>query len=283
MFRVRMDGKFSTGGTWLIKVQKKEELEHQILEGLTGVARAVAEHAFADHEILALQEYANVVSLKRLGINDHGPVHMRIAALNALNMLELLAADGIRLNLETESGLSTDECRVAVFLACMLHDVGMGVEREGHEEYGLMLAGPPLDRILQEHYPSSLRRRVAVRATVMEGIAGHMTTRRVTSLEAGLVLVGDGCDMEQGRSRIPLKLAIGPRIGDIHRYSASAVEDVEITKGDTRPIRILVTMSENAGFFQVEQVLFPKIKASPVMQYIELVAGIRGGELLRYM
>lgn len=267
----------------MIKTHKKEELEKEILGGLSGVARAVAEHAFADDEIQALQEYANVVSLKRLGINDHGPVHMRIAALNALQMLNLLVAEGVGLNLETESGLSADESRVAVFLACMLHDVGMGVERDGHEEYGLMLAAPPVERILNAHFPSSLRRRVAIRATVMEGIAGHMTTRRVTSLEAGLVLIGDGCDMEHGRSRIPLKLSLGPKVGDIHRYSASAVESVEILKGEARPIRIRVTMSENAGFFQVEQVLFPKIKASPVMAHIELLAGIRGGDLLRYI
>jgi hypothetical protein len=267
----------------VIKTHKKEELEKQILNRLSGIARNAAEMAFADEEIQALQEYANVVSIKRLGINDHGPVHMRIAAMNALQMLELLVSGGVRLNLETESGLSSDDSRIAVFLGAMLHDVGMGVERDGHEEYGLMLALPAVNRILEALLPDSLWRRVAIRATVMEAIAGHMTTRRVTSLEAGLVLIGDGCDMENGRSRIPKKLSIGPKVGDIHRYSAAAVERVVIEKGASRPIRIQITMSENAGFFQVEQVLFPKIKASPVMPHIELFAESRGGSLLQYL
>ncbi len=208
---------------------------------------------------------------------------MRIAALNALQMLDLLVAGGVRLSLEAESGLSTDDSRAAVFLAAMLHDVGMGVERDGHEEHALILSHPIVDRILGAVIPDSIRRRVAIRATAMEGIAGHMTTRRVSSLEAGLVLIGDGCDMEHGRSRIPGMLAAGPQVGDIHRYSASAVSNVVIGKGDSRPIRIEIMMSENAGFFQVEQVLFPKIKASPVKPHIELFAGKQGGVLLKYL
>lgn len=267
----------------MIGSHKKEELEQQILEGLSGAAEAAAVITFADQEVRALQEYANVVSMKRLGINDHGPVHMRITALNALLMLNLLKEEGVRMNLEVESGLSPDDSRTAVFLGSMLHDVGMCVERDGHEEYALILAVPLIDRILQAAMPDSLRRRVAVRSTVMEAIAGHMTHRRVSSIEAGLVLVGDGCDMEHGRSRIPRKLSMGPQVGDIHRYSASSVEKVVIDRGTTRPIRIGITMSEHAGFFQVEKVLFPKINASPVKPYIELFAGVRGQEKLQYL
>jgi hypothetical protein len=265
----------------VIRNHKREELERRILRDLPGIPGSVAKSVFDDDEILAMQDYANVVSIMRLNMNDHGPVHMRIAAMNSLKMLDLLVASGVRLNLETESGLPADDSRVAVFLAAMLHDIGMAVERDGHEEHAL--AKPLIDRILLKHYPDSLRRRIAITSTVLEGIAGHMTNRRVSSLEAGLVLIGDGCDMEHGRSRIPEKISPGPQVGDIHRYSASAVEKVVIEQGESRPIRILITMSENAGFFQVEQVLFPKIKASPVKPHIELFAGKRGGSLLQYL
>jgi len=267
----------------VIRNHKREELERRILRDLSGVPGSVAGSVFDDDEILALQDHANVVSIMRLNMNDHGPVHMRIAAMNSLKMLDLLVENGVRLNLETESGLSADDSRVAVFLAAMLHDIGMAVERDGHEEHSLLLAKPHIDRILLRYFPDSARRRIAIASMVLEGIAGHMTNRRVSSLEAGLVLVGDGCDMEHGRSRIPGKISPGPQVGDIHRYSASAVEKVVIEKGEIRPIRIRITMSENAGFFQVEQVLFPKIKASPVKPHIELLAGKKGGNLLQYL
>ena len=38
----------------------------------------------------SIQNYANVVSIQRLGYNDHGPVHARIVALNCLRHRLLL-------------------------------------------------------------------------------------------------------------------------------------------------------------------------------------------------
>lgn len=262
---------------------KRDELEARILDTLSGDALSAAELLFYDKETLALQEHANVVSIRRLGMNDHGPVHMRIAALNSLRMLELLVSAGVGLNLEAEAGLSADDSRIAVFLGAMLHDIGMSVERDCHEEYGLLLSMPIIDRVLGGVIGEETGRFVAVRSAALEGIAGHMAGRRVSSMEAGLVLIGDGCDMEHGRSRITRKLSMGPQIGDIHRYSADAVDRVDIRKGEERPIRIEITLRENAGFFQVEKVLFPKIDISPVKPFIELVAGTRGGALLRYL
>ena len=40
-----------------------------------------------DEEVQAVQDYANNVSIVRLGFNDHGPVHMRTVCRNALKML----------------------------------------------------------------------------------------------------------------------------------------------------------------------------------------------------
>ena len=55
-----------------------------------------------DEELQAVQEYANTVSIVRLGYNDHGPVHMRSVALNAIVMANLLRQAGIKTNLEKE-------------------------------------------------------------------------------------------------------------------------------------------------------------------------------------
>ncbi len=43
-----------------------------------------------NQEIAAIQDYANMVSIGRLGLNDHGPVHMKTVCCNALKMLSIL-------------------------------------------------------------------------------------------------------------------------------------------------------------------------------------------------
>ena len=110
-----------------------------------------------------------------------------------------------------------------------------------------------------------------------------MATRKIHSLEAGLVLIGDGSDMEKGRARIPSMLSMKTRVGDIHRTSASSIQKVKITKGQEKPICITVEMTASVGFFQIEEVFFPKINNSPVKPYIELYAGVIDRELLRYL
>jgi len=42
-------------------------------------------------------------------------------------------------------------------------------------------------------------------------------------------------------------------------------------------------MNASVGFFQVEEVFFPKINNSPVKPYIELYAGVIDREMLRYL
>jgi metal-dependent HD superfamily phosphatase/phosphodiesterase len=102
-------------------------------------------------------------------------------------------------------------------------------------------------------------------------------------LEAGLVLIGDGCDMEKGRARITFLLSRLPQVGDVHKYSAHSIQKVKIIKGDEKPIRIIVEMTESVGFFQIEEVLFPKILSNPVKPYIELYGQVTGEEMRRYL
>ncbi len=265
------------------KSPKQISLEKMILTELTGKPHEAATAIFADPEVQALQDYANNVSIKRLGYNDHGPVHMRIAALNSLRMLSLLDESKIILNLEKEKCGSFEDSQVAVVIASLLHDIGMTVSRDKHEFMSISLAMPIINRVLDQVYPDVINLRMIVRSMAIEGILGHMATQTIHSLEAGIVLVGDGCDMEKGRARIPQLISDKPQIGDIHRYSSTAIKKVMFSKGVERPIRIEIIMSQSVGFFQVEQVLFPKIKSSPAKPYIELYAGIEGEETLKYI
>ncbi|HVO37820.1 MAG TPA: phosphohydrolase [Spirochaetia bacterium] len=266
-----------------MKSPKQIGLEAQIRSRLDGVALTAADILLEDQEIQLLQEYANVVSIKRLGYNDHGPVHMRTVVLNALVMAQLMHEAGIPLSLEKDDVGTYRDSLVGLLLAGMLHDVGMTVGRADHEHAGAWLGLPIMDRVLREVYGNDLGKRVVVRSLAVECIVGHMATQRIHSLEAGLLLIADGCDMEKGRARIPMMIATESRVGDIHKYSASAIEEVRIEKGSQKPIRITVLMKATVGFFQVEEVLLHKIDWSPAMPYLELYAGVIGRKLKCYL
>ena len=86
---------------------KELSLDNKIIETLNalippGTAFRAAQLLMEDEEIQCLQEYANTVSIKRLGFNDHGPVHMRSVVLNAIIMMGPLRKAGIPASLETE-------------------------------------------------------------------------------------------------------------------------------------------------------------------------------------
>ena len=95
---------------------------------------------------------------------------------------------------------------------------------------------------------------------------------RIHSIEAGVVLVADGTDMSKGRARVPELLSTDPVVGDIHRYSANAIARVQIERGELKPVRITVNMTNTSGLFQVEEVLMTKVKASPIMGELEICA-----------
>ncbi|HQO18369.1 MAG TPA: phosphohydrolase, partial [Candidatus Cloacimonas sp.] len=188
----------------MYKSVKQQQLEQRILKLLSGKALKAAEWLFANPDLQATQEYANIVSIKRLGYNDHGPVHMRKATLNAIKMFKLLNQSGIKMNLEKEEVGTADDSLTAVILASLLHDLGMTIARESHEQLSIQLAIPYIDSVLSNLLSENEKMlKTAIRSLAIEGIFGHMATHKIHSLEAGLVLIGDGSDMEKGRARIP--------------------------------------------------------------------------------
>jgi hypothetical protein len=268
-----------------MKSPKELSIDKKILEQLNGASASykVAQTLMEDPEVQEMQEYANTVSIVRIGYNDHGPVHMRTVTRNAVIMMNLLHEAGIKTSLETENAGTLDDSFSAIILASFLHDLGMSMGRQDHELFSMTLAMPIIERTLLKVYPDNLEKRVVIRSLALEGIIGHMATRRINSIEAGLILIADGCDMEKGRARIPMVLNTEPKAGDIHKYSANSIERVKIEKGNPKPVRISVEMSTDVGFFQIEEVLLPKVNMSPAKQYIELYAGIVDKEIKKYL
>jgi len=267
---------------------KEKALDVKIRETLQalGVSAKVLEAAdmiASDDEIQAVQEYANNVSIVRLGYNDHGPVHMRTVLFNAVIMLGFLREAGIKTSFETESIGDFDDSLIALLYGAMLHDLGMSLGRQDHELFSIHLAYPIIERQLSLVYKDNLQKKVMTRSLALECIAGHMGNRPVYSLEAGIVQVADGCDMTKGRARIIMSLSQNHRVGSIHQYSANSIENVRLTKGQEKPIQIEVSMSSEVGLFQVEEVLLTKIASSTAKPFIELYAYVEGEESKRYL
>ncbi len=268
-----------------MKSVKELATENKIQERLKNnpVCLQLVNYLFADDELQEMQDYANNVSIRRLGFNDHGPVHMRQVVGNAIKMLNILHDSGIKTSLEQEEVGTFEDSMCAVILAGLMHDLGMAIGRQAHEEMSVLLAKPIIERALMHVFPDNLHKRVIIRSVATEAIIGHMSSRKIHSIEAGILLVADGCDMTKGRARIPLSINTAPKVGDIHKYSANAINRIGIHHGERKPIKIDIEMSGDVGFFQIEEVLLTKIDSSPAKQYIELYAGVTGQERKCYL
>ena len=56
----------------------------------------------------------------------------------------------------------------------------------------------------------------------------------------------------------------------IHSVSAAAVESVAIERGTTKPIAVVIAISNSAGLFQLDQLLLKKLKGSGLEEHLEI-------------
>ncbi len=164
----------------IMKSVKELSTETKILNRLKKHPQCLemVKYLFADEELQEMQDYANSVSIRRLGYNDHGPVHMRQVVGNAIKMLNILHEAGIQTSLEKEEMGTFEDSMCAVILAGMMHDLGMAIGRQGHEEMSALLSQPIIERTLMHMFPHDLHRRVVIRAVTTEAIIGHMSSRK---------------------------------------------------------------------------------------------------------
>jgi metal-dependent HD superfamily phosphatase/phosphodiesterase len=209
------------------------------------------------------------MAVKRLGYNDHGPVHAVIVASNALTILRILERKGIVFTATRDNqGFGPDEVRVIVFAAAFLHDMGNCVHRDNHELLGVIITKPILEDALVPFYPEQ-QKRTAILCEILHAILSHDESEQAITVEAGIVKVADGTDCTEGRSRVPFKL------GDygIHTMSARSITEVVVREGTAeKPLRIDVKMRDPTGIFQIENVMMAKIKSSGLADKVEVVA-----------
>lgn len=225
------------------------------------------EAANADPQLKAWW-HAQQVTADRLGMSDHSWVHVRVVLNIALRLLRLLVRRGVATSLVSDYGMDARDSEVVVAAACLLHDSGMSVHRTDHEAYSLFLAADKLGTLLEGVYEEPERSIVVAEA--MQAIIGHRRRGEPITVEAGIVRVADALDMKEGRSRVPFE-AGRP---NIHSLSAAAIDNVEISAGRDRVVRIEITMNNSSGLFQVDELLATKLRGSGLEEHIEVIARI---------
>jgi len=214
--------------------------------------------------------YMAQITSERLGMSDHSWVHVQIVLNVALRLLRLLVKEGVEPAMVTDHGMRERDAEVVVAAGAMFHDVGLSIHRADHENYSLFLAERKLRELLADIYDEP--ERTVVLSEALHTIIGHRRRGAPYTLEGGVVRVADALDMAQGRSRIPVEAG---RVG-IHALSAAAVDEVEISAGEERPIRIDIRLNNSAGIFQVDDLLATKIRGTPLEPHVEVVAEVEG-------
>ena len=223
-----------------------------------------------DAELLQLWKCANINAVDRSGISDHGEIHIRIVSNAALRMLRLLIKGGVEPSVVKDHGMETDDAEVIVVLASCLHDIGISAHRNDHERYSIFLAYPKSRELLSGIYEEPALTIIA--SEVMHAIISHNAKETCLTIEAGVLKVADALDMTEGRSRIPFETGNV----NIHSVSAKAVDSVDIEPGDERPVKLVITLANSAGIFQVDELLRHKLKNSTIADHVEIIAKIEG-------
>ena len=224
--------------------------------------------ANSDEQLRAWWHVSAVNATRRLGMSDHSWVHIQVVVNIGLRLARLLFRRGVVPSVVEDYGMSERDAEVVVAAGCLLHCVGMSIHREDHERYSLFLTADKLGSLLTDIYDEPERSIIA--AETMHAIIGHRRNGAPFTIEAGIVRVADALDMARGRSRIPFEAGHQ----NIHSLSAYAIEEVKISPGRDRAVRVEIEMSNSAGIFQVDELLAEKLRGSGLEQHIEVIARI---------
>jgi uncharacterized protein len=222
----------------------------------------------ADDQVKAWWHVSAVNATRRLQMSDHSWVHIQVVLNIALRLGRLLFRRGVVPSVVTDYGMNERDAEVVIAAACLLHCVGMSIHRDDHERFSLFLTADRLGGLLTGSYEEP--ERTIIVSEALHAIIGHRRKGAPFTVEAGIVRVADSLDMARGRSRVPFEAGHQ----NIHSLSAYAIEEVKISPGRDRAVRVEIEMSNSAGIFQVDELLATKLRGSGLEQHIEVIARI---------
>lgn len=217
----------------------------------------------SNREIKTLWKVINVNATDRLGYSDHGPAHFKIVANFALRMARILNKKGVQMSIVKDFGLSYEHAEVVIFLASIMHDLGMSIHRVNHEQFSLFIARDFLNNILS--FMPTEEKMVVLSETLHAIIShSHGSAGKTSTVEGGIVRIADALDMTKGRARISSLLV------DIENVSNHAIESVYMDEGSERLVNIKIVMTNPAGLFQVDDFVEEKMEPSGLKKYIDV-------------
>ncbi len=221
----------------------------------------------SNREIKTLWRIMNVNAIERLGYTDHGPTHFNIVANYGLQIARILIKRGVEMSIVKDFGLTNHHAEVVIFLASLMHDLGMSIHRVNHEMFSLFIARDFLKEIL--NFMPIEEQTVVISETLHAIIShSHGSAGKTSTVEGGVVRIADALDMSKGRSRIPYKMG---KI-DIHSVSANAIKSVTVSEGIKEPVEIKIVMTTEAGVFQVDDFIEEKLELSGLAKYVHVRA-----------
>ncbi|MEM2115939.1 MAG: metal-dependent phosphohydrolase [Candidatus Woesearchaeota archaeon] len=204
-----------------------------------------------------LFDVSNRIVMDIYKFNDHGPSHLLLTAKRSLQILKILKNFNYQTTLE-KIGKPLEYSYFVVLFGSLFHDVGNSIHRRDHYVFSVILSEKIIEEIsnkfCENPYDSFL-----LKTFTLNAIYTHDENVECTTIEGSCVSVADGCDIEEGRSRLAYSLDKK----DIHAVSALAIQSINIQSyTHTIPILISVNMKHLAGIFQVDEILGKKIRSS---------------------
>ena len=139
------------------------------------------------------------------------------------------------------------DAEVVIAAGSLLHCLGMAIHRTDHERYSLFLAADKLPSLLADIYEEPQRTLISRRGDARDHLPPH----------EGQAVHGRGRH-RAGRGRA--RHGAGPRAGAVrgrpreHPFAVGLrIEDVTISAGRDKAVRVEVAMSNSAGIFQVDE------------------------------
>jgi metal-dependent HD superfamily phosphatase/phosphodiesterase len=221
----------------------------------------------ADDHVKALW-HVSAVNARRLDMSDHSWVHIQIVLNIGLRLARILFRRGVVPSVKADYGMTEHDAEVVIAAGCLFHCLGMSIHRNDHERYSLFLTADKLGSLLGGAYDEP--ERTIIVSEALHAIIGHRRDGAPFTVEAGIVRVADALDMARGRSRIPFEAGRY----NIHSLSAYAIDEVKISPGEDRAVRVEIAMSNSAGIFQVDELLAEKLRGSGLEEHVEVIARI---------
>ncbi|HWE33823.1 MAG TPA: HD domain-containing protein [Solirubrobacteraceae bacterium] len=222
----------------------------------------------SDPQVKAWWLASAVNAARRLQMSDHSWVHIQIVLNIGLRLGRLLFRRGVVPSVVADYAMTERDAEVVIAAGCLFHCVGMSIHRNDHERFSLFLTADKLGGLLAASYEEP--ERTVIMSEALHAIIGHRRDGAPFTIEAGIVRVADALDMARGRSRVEFESGRQ----NIHSLSAYAIEEVKISPGRDRAVRVEITMSNSAGIFQVDELLAMKLRGSGLEEHIEVIARI---------